>query len=543
MKSSAQPPKVPLWIFFATDLALLAAAAFIAARSSQPLSPTATLSIVACVIAGVIVILIPLVTHIERQKNEQLDERQRELEALARTVGSAAEQISIAAGGLHEIADLAQRNLRQAEQLPHKLQEKIAEFQAQLANASDAEKEELENEIAALRSSETERLETVADKLARATVDLTKLEAATHQQLAATTEAIAKLSLGTAGAIGKAQAAAEQALTQARVEAARQLGEAAGRHARSFDQASHEAIAALDARLASAAPALAERIARELSDRITLPSFNPRGEARPENAGPATVSSPPPATSGAHPVVEATAPDHAVAVELESGNGASNPAAQPVRRSRKARREEAGGPTDDAAQPDATPGVPHVPGLEPAPIAPGKFTEVAPVAPKTAEPFAVATAAVSPRTHADVPSRPHEPPHTSPVERRRVARKAAPSAESAEADLSLDSERSEALDPACGERVLSSDGATRIIVTAYIGIGNRVFIRGEGPGLAWDKGVPLQFVSIGKWRWETNEAGAPIRFKLLKNDEQECAGLGALSLEPGHQQELSASFA
>jgi hypothetical protein len=89
---------------------------------------------------------------------------------------------------------------------------------------------------------------------------------------------------------------------------------------------------------------------------------------------------------------------------------------------------------------------------------------------------------------------------------------------------------------------VSSDGATRLLVTAYIGIGNRIFIRGDGPGLSWEKGVPLQFVSIGKWRWEAPDATAPVRFKLYKNDEVECAALGERSVEAGSQQELSASF-
>jgi hypothetical protein len=90
---------------------------------------------------------------------------------------------------------------------------------------------------------------------------------------------------------------------------------------------------------------------------------------------------------------------------------------------------------------------------------------------------------------------------------------------------------------------LSADGATRLLVTAYIGIGNRLFIRGDGPGLSWDEGVPLQFVSIGKWRWETAEATRPIRFKLLKNDRDECAAPAAPPpLEPGRQQELTATF-
>ena len=57
-----------------------------------------------------------------------LDDRQRALEALARTLTSSAEQISIAAKGLHEVAELAQKNIRQAEHLPQKLHEKIAEL-------------------------------------------------------------------------------------------------------------------------------------------------------------------------------------------------------------------------------------------------------------------------------------------------------------------------------------------------------------------------------------------------------------------------------
>jgi uncharacterized protein YoxC len=96
--------------------------------------------------------------------------------------------------------------------------------------------------------------------------------------------------------------------------------------------------------------------------------------------------------------------------------------------------------------------------------------------------------------------------------------------------------------PEVSEPAVSSDGATRLVVTAYIGIGNRLFIRGEGPGLSWDGGVPLTFVSIGKWRWETNDATGPVRFRLYKNDETECAALGERSVEPGAQLELTASF-
>jgi len=89
---------------------------------------------------------------------------------------------------------------------------------------------------------------------------------------------------------------------------------------------------------------------------------------------------------------------------------------------------------------------------------------------------------------------------------------------------------------------MSADGITRLLVTSYIGIGNKLYIRGDGPGLSWDKGTPLQFVSIGKWRWETSDATAPIAFKLYKNDSVECTAIGSPKLEPGHQHEVTANF-
>ena len=88
----------------------------------------------------------------------------------------------------------------------------------------------------------------------------------------------------------------------------------------------------------------------------------------------------------------------------------------------------------------------------------------------------------------------------------------------------------------------TADGVTRLIATAYIGIGHKLYLRGEGPGLSWEKGVPLQFVSIGKWRWETADATAPVTAKLFKNDQVECVGLGPLTLSPGHEHEVNAGF-
>ncbi|MEM1223664.1 MAG: hypothetical protein AAGH40_12995 [Verrucomicrobiota bacterium] len=61
---------------------------------------------------------------------------------------------------------------------------------------------------------------------------------------------------------------------------------------------------------------------------------------------------------------------------------------------------------------------------------------------------------------------------------------------------------------------------TVVTVNALIGIGNKPFIRGSGGGLNWEKGVPMEFQEIGKWRWlapvELEEA---IEIEIYRNDE------------------------
>ena len=219
MTPSDQNPQLPTWIFIVADLAFIGAAGAIAWGSPRPFPDTRIFAIVLCLILGVIFGLVPLIARYERAKNETLDDRQRALEALSRTISSSAEQISIAANGLHEIAELSLKNLRHAEHLPQKLSEKIAEFHAQLAAANDTEKDELEKELAALRTTESDRLESISDKIAKSAADWAKLQAATQENLAtvsgtvehAATAALAQLTAATATATAATAAAITQA--------------------------------------------------------------------------------------------------------------------------------------------------------------------------------------------------------------------------------------------------------------------------------------------------------------------------------------------
>jgi hypothetical protein len=60
---------------------------------------------------------------------------------------------------------------------------------------------------------------------------------------------------------------------------------------------------------------------------------------------------------------------------------------------------------------------------------------------------------------------------------------------------------------------------TRIVALVDIGFGNSLFVRGEGDGLSWLKGVPLTCVAAANWVWTTEVSQQQVTFKLLLNDD------------------------
>jgi hypothetical protein len=353
-----QTPKLPKWPFLLGDAALLAAAWFIVDLAPRPLDHESVAAIAACAAVAAILGAIPFLSDYARRQDEALDERQRLLEALGHTVETAAEQIGIVATGFQEIAAMAQKNLRQAEQLSERFKEEIPELQTRLG--------EFDSRIAALK-------------------------------------------------------------------------------------------------------AAAARLAVPLAPKP--PRAAPAPEPKPPEPKPPEPAAPPPVLETAAPAPRSPEPEAPVVP----------PAA-----------------------------VEPVPAPEPPPAA-----------------------------------KPAEAPAAKPPVRKRPPKKPAEQTEPALPLVESAPEASEFSQIApedISESAVSADGATRLLVTAYIGIGNRLFIRGEGPGLNWNKGIPLQFVSIGKWSWETVDTSAPVKFKLYKNDEIECAALGLRKLDAGKQQEITAPF-
>jgi hypothetical protein len=417
MMSSDDPPRLPKWAFLLGDGTLLATAAWIAAKASHPAAGGALVAIVSCVALAAVFGAIPFLADYGRQQEAALVERQRALSALAQTVETCAEQISIAAGSLQRLSEAAVSRAQPAEGSAPGIHPPLAELQAQLVRAHEGER-----------------------------AKLAQLEAAV------TAAAAAVERIGTA-------------LT-ARIDSA---------------------SARLEAKIAAGAGGVAP----------------PRSEA----THPPEAPLPAPVTEAPLPAAFAEAPG------APSGEVTPPPAettAVPPPRKRAPRKPPAPAPlplelaVEGAAATASAPVLPE----NPVPPVPAPLSPPAPALPAPAPVAAVIAPRKAPEF--DPPARPE------------------PSAETAE--------------PEDGESALAADGATRVLVTAYIGIGNRLFIRGEGPGLTWERGVPLQFVSIGKWRWETAEATAPVTFRLYKNDETECTALGRRTLAPGRQQEFQAAF-
>src|SRR6476659_5305445 len=86
----------------------------------------------------------------------------------------------------------------------------------------------------------------------------------------------------------------------------------------------------------------------------------------------------------------------------------------------------------------------------------------------------------------------------------------------------------------------SSRVNTEIEARVDVGWGNTLFIRGDGAGLTWSKGVPMNCFNGSTWVW-LSPANGRVTFKLLLNDEIWAEGED-LIVEPGGKVELKPVF-
>ena len=434
-----------------TPFILAAAGCFAVTLSIGLLAPdrfaaTPLITAVVFLILSIGVMMTPVILDfIADNKDYVQEERARHAEQ-AQRLNAAGESLARAAAQIKAVEEAVHKTAHAAEHLPYRMQEKLAEFNQQLATAEDEEKERLTEEVATLRQSESERLAALAGKISQTLAELTTLEAATRKSLAALSAEAGRLQQDVAS-LAKAKEDAQDAA------------------ASKFEARLNAALTALDAKLAS----LAIPVAASAPVAAVYPSAI--GSAKADDRR----ETPTPAEDGGHRPPLQAEPSPAPFVESVSVVETTAPAPAEEPKPKKPRAPRKPRPEDTLAAMSAEP----MPGDAPA----DSSGESAPA-----------------------------PTEESPAE---AAAPAEPS--------------------------VSADGATRLLVTAYIGIGNKLYIRGDGPGLSWDKGVPMKFVSIGKWGWATDEATGPVACKLYKNDET-AALSGEVFLEPGQHVEVTALF-
>ena len=90
-------------------------------------------------------------------------------------------------------------------------------------------------------------------------------------------------------------------------------------------------------------------------------------------------------------------------------------------------------------------------------------------------------------------------------------------APAAEATLAAKGAQPVRIDKAAPEKPVAA--LTQIMAYVDIGLGNTLFVRGEGGGLSWEAGVAMECIGGDCWSWSAR-SGQDITFKLLINDHQ-----------------------
>ena len=82
---------------------------------------------------------------------------------------------------------------------------------------------------------------------------------------------------------------------------------------------------------------------------------------------------------------------------------------------------------------------------------------------------------------------------------------------------------------------------TFISATIDIGFGNHLYLRGDGPGLSWERGLAMDCTGAGLWTASVKNAKAPIVFKVLVNDLSWSSG-DDFTAAPGQSVTITPAF-
>ncbi len=80
-----------------------------------------------------------------------------------------------------------------------------------------------------------------------------------------------------------------------------------------------------------------------------------------------------------------------------------------------------------------------------------------------------------------------------------------------------------------------------IVVKAHVEEDDVLCLRGEGPGLNWQEGMPMNYTGNDEWRWSAQEITQPITCRIYLNDEISAFG-DDIVLQPGETLEVAPTF-
>lgn len=89
--------------------------------------------------------------------------------------------------------------------------------------------------------------------------------------------------------------------------------------------------------------------------------------------------------------------------------------------------------------------------------------------------------------------------------------------------------------------VSASPTSTVVSARIDVGFGNALYVRGEGPGLSWDRGVLMNCVAGDLWQLTLGAASRPFVLKFLINDATWSTGPD-FTLEPGTSATFTPAF-
>jgi hypothetical protein len=140
-------------------------------------------------------------------------------------------------------------------------------------------------------------------------------------------------------------------------------------------------------------------------------------------------------------------------------------------------------------------------------------------------------------------STPSPAPATKPAAAAKRAIAAPSTVAAVKVPATTGTKRTAALPPSPPRFEAAAAKKTATVISARIdvGFGNRLFLRGEGGGLAWHRGIALENLSADLWSITLPVGPATLRFKFLLNDELWSVGED-YSAAPGLEVTLTPGF-